>query len=129
MPLSDLQFSEDESPTAVIEASKSKRSWCRRGLKQFGGIFTQSRPPKFLREGDSIVPVVLRGAPGFPKPLTGQALGYSTQRRDWEDGVLTGGRWEVVDYCSLEVLESSWVKLSLSGYHLYPMHTGNCRKN
>ena len=24
---------------------------------------------------------------------------------------MTGGRWEIVDYCSLGVLESSWVKL------------------
>ena len=109
MPLSDLQFSEDESPTAVVEASKTLRDHGVGGLQNNLGESSPNPSSPFLREGDSVVPLVLRGALGFPKPLTGQALGYSIQRRDWEDGVLTGGRWEVVDYCSLEVLESSWV--------------------
>ena len=57
-----------------------------------------------LGEGDSTVPMVPRGAPGFLKPLTGQALGYSAQRRDWEYGVLAGGQGEIRDYWSLGVL-------------------------
>lgn len=75
-----------------------------------------------MEKGTLAVPMAPREAPGFYKPLAGQAFEHSTQKRDWMYGVEAGGQKEILHSFSVGVL-SDGVILGKADTYLSIPHT------